>query len=501
MNELFWWLLSVQMVLGAFDILFHHDLIEHLSWRRSQRKEILLHGARNLIYAGVFLVFAAIALHGVFAMLFIALLAAEIAITLIDFVEEDRTRRLPASERVVHAVLAINYGALIALALPTLLDWAGEPTGWSFAFHGWWSALALIAVPGLIVFAGRDFAAAARLARLPDDNPARLAAALPFSRRIFVTGATGFIGRRLVHALTAAGHDVTALVRSRGKAASLAAPVRLITSLDQVGTDARIDAIVNLAGEPISNGLWTKAKRKRIVESRLRVTGEVVALIARLRDKPGVLVNGSAIGWYGMRGDQILDETAEAHDCFTHEVCKSWEEAAANARGYGVRVAFLRTGLVLAPDGGMLGQMLPAFEYGFGLRFGSGTQWMSWIARDDLVRLIAHVIATPELVGPINATAPSPVRNGEFAAAVGKALRRPVWLGVPERLLLLAGDMAREIFLVSQRVVPQKALATGFRFERETIDAALAAMLGVDAEKNRFSWTRDRKALPRHRPA
>ena len=231
--------------------------------------------------------------------------------------------------------------------------------------------------------------------------PARdLVEKLPARQTVLVTGATGFIGSRLVAALAGRGHRVIALVRNPAKADMLPPPITLITSLDQLASDTNIDAIVNLAGEPIGNGFWTAQKRKKILESRIDMTGDVVGLIARLEKKPAVLVSGSAIGWYGLWQDQVLTESAKSHQCFSHELCEAWEQAARPAAEHGVRVVNLRIGLVLGTDGGFITRLLTPFEFGLGGPIGSGKQWMSWIERDDLVRLIAHVIARSDLAGP-----------------------------------------------------------------------------------------------------
>jgi uncharacterized protein (TIGR01777 family) len=303
---------------------------------------------------------------------------------------------------------------------------------------------------------------------------------------VLVTGATGFIGRRLVQALNSAGHDVIVLARDPARAAALLPPFRLITGLSQLPDDARIDAIVNLAGEPIANGLWTAAKRHAILASRLRMTGNVVRLIRRLKVKPAVLIQASAIGWYGVRGDEVLTEGADGRTSFTRAVCADWERAAVQAERFGVRVVRLRIGLVLGAEGGMLANLLVPFEYGLGGPIGSGAQWWSWIERDDLIRLIAHAIAAPALKGAVNATAPEPVRNAAFVRELGRALHRPAVLRVPAApLRLLAGDLADELLLGGQRVVPEKALASGFAFRHATLPSALAAMLGARASATR----------------
>ena len=244
--------------------------------------------------------------------------------------------------------------------------------------------------------------------------------------------------------------------------------------------DARIDAIVNLAGEPISDTPWTKAKRIRIVESRLRATYDLVRLIKRLERKPKVLINGSAIGWYGLRDNEPLTEASGGTACFSRRVCVSWERAAAKAEALGVRTVMLRTGLVLDRSGGMLAKLLTPFEFGLGGRFGDGKHWMSWIHRDDLVRMIVHAIANPEVSGPLNGVAPEPVTNADFTSALGKALGRPVMLPVPAWPLQTAmGDFAHELLLSGQRVQPTEALRSGFVFEYWTIEHAFAQIVGA----------------------
>jgi uncharacterized protein len=476
-STLLWSLIVVQLALGLFDILYHHELTERLAWRPSQHDELKLHAARNLIYAVLFLLLGCFELHGVWAMLLIAVLAAEVLITLADFVEEDLSRKLPASERVTHTVLAINYGAILGILIPVLADWAGEASAIVPAWYGIPSALAPFAALGVIVFGLRDVLAARR-ARILTINPVEgIDRILSQRRRVLITGATGFIGRRLVDALTRAGHDVTVLVREPGKAIALRPPFRLVTNLDQIDNDAAIDAVVNLAGEPIADGLWTCRKRQTILRSRLRVTGSVVRLIRRLDKRPAVLVSGSAIGWYGLWQDESLTEFDGGKRCFSHRVCESWERTARKAEILGVRVVRLRIGLVLGTDGGMLSRLLVPFEFGLGGPLGSGRQWMSWIERDDLVRAIAHIIATPALTGPVNATAPEPVRNETFARALAHALGRPALLRLPGFLLhRLAGSLADELLLGGQRVLPDKLGASGFRFRHETVQSAFHAI-------------------------
>src|SRR5262249_54386058 len=264
------------------------------------------------------------------------------------------------------------------------------------------------------------------------------------------------------------------------RAATLRPPFQLVTHLAQVADDAVIDAVINLAGEPIADGLWTRAKRRRILASRLRMTRDVVGLIGRLKRRPALLISGSAIGWYGAWQDEALTEFDGGKRCFGHRVCEAWELAARKAEAFGTRVVRLRIGLVLGTEGGLLGNLLAPFEFGFGGPIGDGRQWMSWIERDDLVRLIAHIIANPQLRGAVNGTAPLPVRNSAFAQELGHALHRPAVLRMPASLLhRLAGDLADELLLTGRRVLPDKAAASGFKFRHETLPGALSAILGA----------------------
>jgi uncharacterized protein (TIGR01777 family) len=478
-SQLLWTLVALQLVMGAFDIAYHHELMERLPWRRSHRHELTLHGVRDGLYAVLFLILGWFEVHGIWAMLLIGVLIAEIVITLLDFIEEDATRKLPASERVAHTLMALNYGAIVVLLLPVLVGWAAEPTVVVPAWYGAATIVASMAAVGIVLSGLRDFTAARRMRRLWPGEAAALVEALPARQHVLVTGATGFIGRRLVEALASAGHDVTVLTRDAANAATLQAPLRIVTSLAQVPNDALIDAVINLAGEPLANGRWTIRKRRKILSSRLRTTHDVLRLVARLRQRPALLINGSAVGWYGMWQDETLTEFDGGKRCFSHRLCEAWECAAKKAQRFGVRVVRLRIGVVLGIDGGMLSQVLIPFEFGLGGPMGSGRQWMSWIERDDLVRLIAHIMATPSLTGAVNATAPVPVTNSDFARALGRALRRPVWLRIPAALLRgLAGAFADELLLGGQRVLPDKAQAGGFVFRHETVESALSAMLG-----------------------
>ena len=489
-STLIWTILLLQIAMGGFDTVFHHEFTEKLAWRPSQKQELRLHGWRNLLYAVFFFIMGFTEVHGGLAVFLIIVLGIEMVITLVDFVEEDRSRRLPWTERVLHTLLTLNYGVLLALLVPVLLGWAQQPTGLVWAFHGVFSLLMIPAVAGVIFCGLKDLAAARRLSRMKERPLPDLVTGLKGRQRILVTGGTGFIGARLVPALIAGGHDVTLLVRNPQKAAVTGTPLRLVTSLDQIADTDSFDAIINLAGAPIVGGLWTRQFRRKVLFSRLRVTAAVNRLIGRLEKKPAVLVNASAIGIYGITDDtpQTEETVIRPDGSFSNRLCASWEKAASKAAGYGVRVVRLRIGLVLDTSGGMLANLLFPFEFFMGGPFGNGQQWMSWISRDDTVRMIAHAIARDEIEGPLNVVAPAPVRNAGFALALGSALGRPAAIPLPGFVLRLLGDLGEEIFLGGQLVLPTRALQTGFMF----LDPDLAPCL------NRLTGRAETE--PRHQP-
>ena len=294
--------------------------------------------------------------------------------------------------------------------------------------------------------------------------------------RWLVAGGTGLVGRRLVEALA----DATVTVLSRdARRATFVRDVRVVTRLDEIDAGEGFDVVVHLAGEPVAGGPWTAGRRARILRSRPQVSARLLALIERLEVKPHVWINASAVGWYGMRGDEPLDDTGDARDCFSHRVCVGAEAAADPAAAHGVRVVHLRIGLVLAREGGFLQRLLLPFRLGMGGPFGAGEHWMSWIERDDLVRLIGHVAGEVSLSGPVNATAPNPVTNAEFARTLAAVLRRPAFLRVPRApVTWVLGDMARELLFGGQRVLPAKALASGFAFRHAHLAAGLRHALG-----------------------
>ena len=300
--------------------------------------------------------------------------------------------------------------------------------------------------------------------------------------RILITGATGLIGRSLCRLLAGEGHAVIALSRDGVPRPGLAlAEIHKWDPLSGPPPEAAIDnvdAIVNLAGEPIAAKRWSDRQKKAIRDSRIITTRNLVEGIRRSRAMPQVLVSSSAVGFYGSRGDERLDESSVAGRGFMSEVCKEWELEASHARDTGVRVVLVRTGVVLSSDGGALKKMLPPFRMGLGGRLGSGKQWFPWIHIADIAGIFRHAIVNTSISGPINGTAPEPVTNSEFTRELGRVLRRPVFLPVPEMALrALMGEMA-DVLFDSQRVLPKAALASGYEFRYPAIAGALEDVLG-----------------------
>jgi hypothetical protein len=288
--------------------------------------------------------------------------------------------------------------------------------------------------------------------------------------RTLVTGGTGFIGATLCRALRGGGHTVTVVSRHAEDAGADTVGWEAVG--EAVGTS---DAIVNLAGEPIAAGRWSAARKRRILESRVDATRTLVAAAAAAGRRPAVFVSASAVGYYGLHGDEPLDEEAGPGEGFLADVCRAWEREAEAAEALGMRVVRLRLGVVLAGDGGALARMVPAFRAFVGGPLGSGTQWMSWIHRDDVTGLIVDILAGEGYAGAVNATAPAPVTNEEFVRALGAALARPAWLRTPGLALRLAlGEMA-DMLLGGQRVLPRVAERLGYRWRYPALAAALRA--------------------------
>lgn len=291
-----------------------------------------------------------------------------------------------------------------------------------------------------------------------------------------ISGASGLIGTQLSAKLAKSGHDVWRLVR-RGAGANEISwdPAKgILNAADIEGADA----VIHLSGAGIGDKRWTESYKKEILDSRTQSTGLLAKTIASLHKKPAVFLSGSAIGIYGPRGDENLDEQSTTGTSFLADVCTQWEAAAAPAASAGIRTVFLRTGIVLTSRGGALKKQLPLFKIGAGGKFGRGDQWQSWISLDDEIRAIEYLL-TADVSGPVNLTAPIPVTNLEFTKTLAKVLKRPALLPIPSfgPKLLLGGELADALLFTGQRVLPRALTASGFKFAHTNLEEALRSLL------------------------
>ncbi len=296
---------------------------------------------------------------------------------------------------------------------------------------------------------------------------------------ILITGGTGLIGRQLCKALLAKGQELTVLSRNPASVpVKCGAAVHALASLAEWRPDQAFDAVINLAGEPIVDARWSAQRKQVLWESRVTLTEELVRHIAAADHKPAVLLSGSAVGYYGDRGDAMLDEAADAGEGFAAQLCKAWEDAARVAENVGVRVCLLRTGVVLSNGGGLLGRMLPPFKLGLGARLGDGKQWMSWVHIEDYVAMLLRLLRDTQARGPCNMTAPQPATNAEFTATLAAALHRPALFVAPTILLKLGMGERASLLLEGQRVLPRKMEAAQYRFAFTNLAEALRDLLG-----------------------
>lgn len=298
------------------------------------------------------------------------------------------------------------------------------------------------------------------------------------AQSIAVSGVTGLVGRSLVKRLLAEGHTIRPLVRREPKCDQ--GEIRWDPISGEVDADAleQVDAVVHLAGENVGEGRWTAKKKERIRRSRVDGTKLLCDALAANDKKPQVLVCASAIGFYGNRGDEILDETASPGEGFLPELCQAWEDATKNASDAGIRTVNLRIGVVLSPEGGALRKMLGPFLAGVGGVIGNGKQYLSWIALDDVVSGIAHAITCESISGPVNCVAPCPVTNREFTKMLGHVLKRPTFLPMPAiAARIVFGQMGEELLLSSTRVRPSRLNETGFLFAYSELEPALRHLI------------------------
>lgn len=300
--------------------------------------------------------------------------------------------------------------------------------------------------------------------------------------KILITGATGFIGQTLCRELLTRGDNVIVLTRSHKKATKIfGSQVSIVTHLDKIGSDEKIDAVISLAGAPVVGGLWTKKRKQILIDSRINDLKAINTLCKRLETKPSVLVNASAIGYYGIRGDEEVTEKDKGQDVFQSILCQKREDLGFSFEKFGTRVCNVRIGLVFANDGGAYPQMTRPIKFGLGAIFGKGQQYMSWIYKADMIRVILFLLDNDSLSGAINATAPESVTNETFTRKVAGHYKRPVFFKAPAFILkTLLGELS-QLFLEGQRVVPEKLLKAGFQFEQKSLDDMLSV---IDSNEN-----------------
>ncbi|MBF5005942.1 TIGR01777 family oxidoreductase [Diaphorobacter caeni] len=480
MTTLIFCVLGFQTMLGGFDNLWHHELHARLPQRTSARYELRLHAMREAIYGALYVVFAWIQIQGWWAIAVGALLLVEMVVTVADFLEEDRCRKLPPFERALHTVLTVSYGLLLGLLGPRLWDAARLPTELAFTYHGFWSWFCTLAALGVTTWSIRNAIAVRKMGHIADADaqaapPAPQAIGAP---TVLVTGGTGFVGSALVRQLQREGRRVIVLSRDPLLArASFGDDVWVIDRLSDIPAETRIDAIVHLAGANILGGLWTPSRRRKLLQSRLQITRDLLALIERLERRPEVLVAASAVGFYGTaHGNARIDESAASDPGrFQSDLCVAIEREALLAERLGTRVVCVRPGIVLGAGGGALPPQALATRLGLGAIIGSGRQSMPWVHVDDLVGLIRHAMSEPVLHGALNAVAPDMVSQDQFARTLATVHRRPLWMKMPAGALrTMLGEMS-ELLLDGQNVAPTKALASGYCFRHPALRGALEA--------------------------
>jgi uncharacterized protein (TIGR01777 family) len=304
------------------------------------------------------------------------------------------------------------------------------------------------------------------------------------TKRILITGGTGFIGHVLCRELLARNHELTVFSRQPSETVkACCGRVEAVRDLQQLRSHPGFDAVINLAGEGIADKRWSEDRKQQLRDSRIGVTETLVAVIRSWERAPEVLVSGSAVGFYGDQGPALVTEETSPHDEFTHRLCRDWENAALPLADDGVRVCFSRTGVVAGPGGGFLERMILPFKLGLGGRLGSGTQYMPWIHRDDVVEALIWMVEHTNASGPFNVVSPNPVSNAEFTRCLGKVLHRPTLFPAPASVLKVAlGEMAR-LLLTGQQAIPARLTGAGFQFRHPELEQALADSVNPGAAR------------------
>ncbi|MDR3003385.1 MAG: TIGR01777 family oxidoreductase [Acidovorax sp.] len=483
MTPLLFALLTLQTLLGGFDNLWHHELHARLPQRGSARHELRLHATREAIYGLLFAAFAWVQLQGWWAALALALLLVEMVVTVADFLEEDRSRTLPPFERALHTVLTVSYGLLLGLLGPQLWAASSLPTELVWTYHGLWTWFFSFAAIGVLIWSLRNTLAVVQLGqRAAAETTAAPAPQAINASTVLVTGGTGFVGSALVKRLQHEGRRVIVLSRDTVQARSLfGSNIWVVDRLADIPSETRIDSIVHLAGAGILGGPWTPSRRRTLLDSRVHITRELLALMTRMERAPEALVCASAVGYYGIaHGNTRIDESAAAEPGrFQSDLCTAIENEALRAEALGTRVVCLRPGIVLGDAGGALAPQALAARLGLGSIMGSGAQPMPWVHLDDVVGLIRHAMAEPTVQGGLNAVAPEACTQAMFAHALAAAYGRRARLRVPAWALRSALGELSELLLSGQNAAPQEALASGYVFAYPTLAAALPQLTGT----------------------
>jgi hypothetical protein len=468
--DLFINLMILQTLMGAFDTIYHHELVVALPRQASARLELSIHSARALLYALVFAGLAWFEWHGLLIIAVIAIIVVEILLTLWDFVIEDRSRLLPASERVTHTLLAINGGATFVLLAVALPDWYQQPTGLMMVDYGWRSWFLTAGALGITLSGLRDGFAAWQVQRL------QLALKLDLGghQRLLISGGTGFIGSALCRELLQQGHQLTLLThRPLAAAMQFAGRVTAVRDLQQLSAGQQFDAVINLAGAPVVGPRWNAARKRVLLHSRIDTTKQLLRFVKRAEHRPAVWIQASATGIYGNPQDPNVNEDSPAGDGFAAELCRQWEHSAAPLQQLGIRRVVLRFGLVFGRSGGALPMMMMPYRFGLGAVIGTGEQRVSWIHIEDLLRLMALAIRDPAVTGVINAVAPDCPSQQQFAGAVAHQLQRPLLFRLPATLLQrLLGEMAG-LFVNGPTIVPRRLIERRFEYRFPTLRSAL----------------------------
>lgn len=463
-------LLVLQVCLGALDTVWHHELGEQLANRDSQRRELFWHAIRSLLYALLLGLLALIDFQGRWVLLPLALFAIELMITLADFVEEDRSRWLPPTERVLHTVMAINAGALLVAWLQPL---SHDPPTSTIAWRPF-DGLAVF----LLVMAGLAFASGLRDA-LAANKPISMTTNLFLQRplRVLITGGSGFIGATLVWRLLSSGHQVSILSRHPRRTAMLfGGQAAVFDRIDTIGKQP-FDLIINLAGAPVVGVPWTKARRQVLWDSRVTLTRELVAHLALQprKDRP-IFVQASAMGYYGQHATSSREQDPAGVD-FGGQLCAAWENAAELVRDAGYRLIVLRFGLVLGNQGGILPPLKLSAQFGGASVLGDGRQDFPWIHLDDVHRIIEHLVQDRDAEGAYNLCAPERVDQVTFTKTLAMVVHRPQWLRVPAApMRWVLGQMA-DMLLASPPATCQRLQTANYRFRYPTLLEALKACM------------------------